>query len=305
MEKVRRLADSSSFCKLLLVGCALTWGFSFFVMKDAVSQFPVFLLLSTRFVSAALIMLVVFWRRIRAHLDRQTVVAGLVIGVFSWAGYAFQTFGLTLTTPGKNAFLTGCYCVLVPFCMWAAHLGRPERHNVVAAFVCLCGLGLVALDGGFPLNLGDLLTLVGAVFYAFQMVAVNRWGQSHDVWAITFWQFVVMGVASVACSLATETAPPASVWSASNICVLAFLAVVCSFGCLAAMNHAFTKVDPTAGALLSSLESPSGVAFSVAFAGEALTPRLVAGFALIFCAIAFSEAGPAIVEALPGRRGRA
>ena len=68
------------------------------------------------------------------------------------------------------------------------------------------------------------------------------------------------------------------------------------------LNYALTKVEPAAGSLLSSLESPSGVAFSVAFGYEALTPKLLAGFALIFCGIVLSEAGEKIVEVLPSFR---
>ena len=32
-----------------------------------------------------------------------------------YTAYAIQTYGLALTTPSKNAFLTAVYCVLVPF----------------------------------------------------------------------------------------------------------------------------------------------------------------------------------------------
>jgi drug/metabolite transporter (DMT)-like permease len=303
--KVLRALDSSGFCKILIIVSALTWGFSFFVMKDATAEFPVFFLLAVRFGLASLVMLVVFGRRVIAHLDRRTIGVGVLLGVLEWAGYAFQTVGLTMTTPGKSAFLTGCYCVMVPFCAWALGLGRPERHNVIAAFVCVAGLGLVALDGGSLVNSGDLLTLVGAVFYALQMVEVSKHGPDCDVWAITTWQFIVMGVASAVSSAVLETPPPVSVYTPYNVFVLVFLAVVCSCVALAAINHAFTKVDPTAGALLSSLESPFGVAFSVMFAGEVLTGRLVAGFALIFLAIAFSEAGPQILSWRPGKgKGR-
>lgn len=52
-----------------------------------------------------------------------------------------------------------------------------------------------------------------------------------------------------------------------------------------------TKVDPASGALLSSMESPSGVAFSVAFGYESLTLKLLCGFILIFLGILYSELG--------------
>ena len=291
--------DAPWFNKLLIVACALAWGFSFFVMKDVTAVFPVFFLLLIRFGFASVLMLVVFWRRIRANLNREVIKTGVVLGVFYGLGYVFQTFGIVYTTPGKNAFLTGVYCVLVPFCAWALGRGRPKRVSMIAAVVSLMGMGLVVLDNGLPLNIGDLLTLVGSVFYALEMVIVASEGRDKDVWALTFWQFVTIAAIVAVGSLLTEVPPAAEVYTTSNVVSLAFLVVACSFGALALINYGLTKVDPAAGSLLSSLESPSGVAFSVAFGYEALTPKLLAGFALIFCGIVFSEVGEKLIEALP------
>lgn len=48
-------------------------------------------------------------------------------------------------------------------------------------------------------------------------------------------------------------------------------------------------MPPATGSLLLSLESPSGVLFSVLMAGEVLTGKLIFGFALIFLSIVLSE----------------
>ena len=298
----RRVLDADWFNKLLIVACALAWGFSFFVMKDVTAEFPVFWLLLIRFGLASLIMLVVFRKRIRSNLRAGVVRTGALLGVFYGLAYVFQTFGIVYTTPGKNAFLTGVYCVLVPFCAWALGKGRPRRTSVIAAFVSLVGMGLVVLDNGFPLNVGDLLTLVGAVFYALEMVIVAAEGRDKDVWALTFWQFLTIAVIVAVGALLTERPPAPSLFTPANVASLAFLVVVCSFATLALLNYALTKVEPAAGSLLSSLESPSGVAFSVMFGYESLTPKLLAGFVLIFCGIVFSEVGDRLIERLPGGR---
>ena len=299
--RLRALLDAEWLNKLLILACALTWGFSFFVMKDVTAEFPVFWLLLVRFGVASALMLAVFHRRIAAQLSAPVVRTGVVLGIFYGLAYVFQTFGIVYTTPGKNAFLTGVYCVLVPFCAWAMGRGAPRRMSLVAAFVCLAGAGLVVLDNGLPLNLGDLLTLVAAVFYALEIVIVASEGRDKDVWALTFWQFVTICVIVGAGMLLAERPPSASLFTPGNVATLAFLAVVCSFANLALLNYALTKVEPAAGSLLSSLESPSGVAFSVAFGYESLTPRLLAGFALIFCGVVLSEVGERLVARLPGR----
>ena len=300
--RASRLVDADWFNKLMIAACALAWGFSFFVMKDATAQFPVFWLLLVRFGISAALMLACFWRRIRDNLSAPVVRTGVLLGAFYGIAYVLQTYGIVYTTPGKNAFLTGVYCALVPLCAWLLGHGRPRRMSVIAAAVTLVGAGMVVLDGGLPLNVGDGLTLAGSVFYALEMVVVADAGRGRDVWALTFWQFLTVAVMMAVGHLLVEQPPAAEAFTAVNVVALLFLALVCSFGCLALLNYALTKVDPAAGSLLSSLESPSGVAFSVAFGYESLTPRLLGGFALIFLGIVLSEVGERLVLMLPSRR---
>ena len=47
--------------------------------------------------------------------------------------------------------------------------------------------------------------------------------------------------------------------------------------------------DPASSSVILSLESVFGVLFSVLFYGDPVTPRLLAGFGLIFVAVVCSE----------------
>ena len=67
-------------------------------------------------------------------------------------------------------------------------------------------------------------------------------------------------------------------------------------------NIALVHVPPSIGSLLLSLESPSGVLFSVIFANELLSGRLLAGFALIFVSIVLSETHFSFLRPLLQRR---
>lgn len=288
---IRRAIASPTAAKLMLVGCAVIWGSSAFMMKDATGSLPVFWLLMLRFGIAAALMVAIFFKNVRAHLDRRTIGVGLLLGLWEWGGYAVQTVGLTMTTPGKSAFITGSYCVMVPFIAWAMGMGRPHRWDLAAAAVCVVGLGLVGLDGGFPVNLGDVLTAACALLFALQLVEVSRRGAELDVWALTAWQFVAMFGLSALLALFEPTPSPA-VFMAPLLVQLAYFGVVCSFVCLAVMNYAFTRVPPAEGSLLASLESPAGVLFSVMAGHEILSGRLVCGFALIFAAVLISNGWP-------------
>lgn len=281
-------ARSPLFWKLLLAGAAVIWGLSTFVMKDTLNVLPTFVLLTCRFLPSALIMFALFSKRIGVHLNKRSIVVGVAMGVIMWLAYGVQTMGLGQTTAGKSAFLTGTYCILVPFISYALAREPLTKYNVGAALLCLGGIAFVALDN-FTMGVGDALTLAGACFYALQMSIVAKYGRNLDVNVITFWMFLTVGVLSAVTSLSLEVWPPMDIWTSRVFAVLAFLSIICTCICLLIQNVALAHVPPATGSLLLSLESPSGVFFSVLFAGEVLTGRLLIGFALIFTSIVLSE----------------
>lgn len=286
-----RLIDRPWFNKLCILFAASMWGYSFVTMKGMVAQMPVFYLLAVRNALAAAALVVALRGRLVRTRDRRTLLVGLGMGLLGFGAYATQTVGLTLTTPGKNAFLTGCYCVMVPFLSWLFGQGRPGMRHVAAAVTCVCGIGLVAADGGLPLNLGDVLSLSDGVFYALQFVLLAGWGQDLDALVVTCWEFAVMAACSAAVSMVLEPGyvPPAP--TLADVGTMLYLALVCSCLCFVLLNRAMTLVDSSEGSLLASLEAPFGVLASVLVYGEQVTPRLLAGFALIFVAIVVSETG--------------
>jgi len=281
-------ARSPLFWKLMLVAMALVWGYSFLTMKTVLDTVPTFMLLACRFLLSAAIMFVVFHKRIKAHFNREYLGFGVLMGCVIWSAYAAQTLGLVDTTPGKNAFLTGTYCILVPFIALVLFRERVTKWHIGSALLCLVGVGFVALDN-FSIQIGDLMTLVGAVFFAVDMAVVGHIGRTRDVSVLTSWMFLFVGTFSLIATIAVEPRVPAEQWTPEIIGQLVFLAVVCTTIGLLLQNQALSHVPPATGSLLLSLESPSGVLFSVLMAGEVLTGKLIFGFALIFLSIVLSE----------------
>ena len=104
-EKVmRRLA------KPMLFLAAFIWGSSFFIMKDALDLLPVQYLLAIRFTAGAVLLGLLCWKK-WAQFTPDYLWRGAVIGAMLYTAYSVQTYGLTMTTPSKNAFLTAVYCV--------------------------------------------------------------------------------------------------------------------------------------------------------------------------------------------------
>ena len=206
------------------------------------------------------------------------------------------------TTPGKNAFLPTVYGILVPLLNWALLGRRPTVCNGLAAVLCLGGIGLVSLTEGFTVGRGDLLTLVSGVIYAAHMIALARFSQGEDTALLTLIQFMAAALMAWLLSLATETPPDAL--PAGAVGELIYLGVFSTALALLMQSVGQKSTPPAPAAILLSLESVFGVLFSVLFYGEVVTPRLAAGFALIFLAVLISETQLSFLRQLFPRRGR-
>ena len=205
--------------------------------------------------------------------------------------YAFQTFGLEQTTSGKNAFFTAVYCVIVPFLYWVIAKRRPDKFNILAAFLCIAGIALVSVTGSnaTAFNMGDVLTLIGGFFFAAHIVAVAKYSEGRDIFILTTLQFASFALFSWIGVLITRPALTPGVFDQSLIFSLAYLVIFASCGALLFQNIGQKYTAPSTAAVLLSLEAPFGVFFSILFANERPTPLMFVGFALIFLAVVCSE----------------
>ncbi len=271
----------------LIVLATIIWGSTFFILKDTLDDVSVYFMLAFRFTIAAVVLALVFWKKWKT-VDKSYFLAGGVMGTLLFLAYAVQNFGLKGTTPGKNAFFTAVYCVIVPFLYWLVNRTRPDRFNVLAAVLCVAGIGFVSWDGGFALVTGDVLTLIGGLMYACHIVAVARFARGRDIFLLTVLQFAGVAVWSWIFAVLTGGLPanglPGRAWL-----VLFYLAIAATTLALLFQNVGQKYTDPSAAAVLLALEAPFGVLFSVLFAGERPTVPMVFGFALIFVGILCSE----------------
>lgn len=288
--------------KLLLVAATVIWGSSFVLAKDLLDVISPDWLLFVRFGTAAVVLgLLCMAKGARKGVrvfTRDHLACGAVMGLFMFGAYCTQTFGLSGTTPGKNAFLTAVYSVLVPFVAWWIARRRPNRFNLVACAMSIVGVGLISLGASDAAGMswGDALSLVCAGFYSFHIVFTAKFSQGRDIYVLTAVQFAVVAACALVAGLAFEPAPDFSAFAGEDWFSLGYLAIACTLVALSFQNIGQQHTAPASAALLLSLESPFGVLFSVAMGAEALSLRVVAGFALVFAAVLVSELVPQLVR---------
>lgn len=273
---------------IMLFTAALIWGSSFIVMKSAVDFLTPAVLLFIRFTLASLILLGLFFKKVKAF-PKERIKGGLLTGCCLFGAYYVQTVGLQYTTPGKNAFLTAVYCAIVPFLVWIVYHKRPDKFNFLAAFLCVIGIGFISLDGDLSMNIGDILTLCGGVLYAVHILMTQHYSRDVDGSAFTTFQFMGSAFIALIVSLLSEDLTIISGIQSSiyfQIFYLSFFATAVTLVCQT-VGQSYTS--ECKASLILSLESVFGVIFSVAFYGEEITLKILIGFILVFLAIVVSE----------------
>lgn len=263
-----------------LLAVAAMWGISFVWMKDILDQQDVYSFLVSRFVVAAL-MMVIFNPKMLRKLDREILSKGFLIGTALGLGYIFQTLGLERTTPAITGFITGLYVVLTPL---IAALLLGERLTWQAwLYILLATLGLAVLSvSGWSIGTGEFFVLISALLFAIHILLLSRWSKRFDAYALTFVQLSTCAlVSAVPASVNGFIAPPDNqVWL-----VVGFTAIFATFFAFVIQTWSQARISATKVAVILTMEVVFAALFSVALGAEPLTWRIIIGGSMVLVAM--------------------
>ncbi len=271
------------------------WGSTFVIVKGALSDASPLPFLVVRFSFAAILLLAFLSRW---HIDWQALVPGIVLGIFLFGGYAFQTWGLMYTTPSKSAFITGFSVIVVPL-VALFHGYRMRAANVAGALLGLLGLYFLVLPSGIAaVNRGDLLTLFGSISFAFHIVLVGTYTRRHSFLHLVPIQIAVVGL------LALVGLPLNPGWrfhlTGRLIFALIVTAVLATGLAFSVQNWAQQYTPPAHTALIFALEPVFAAVTSWVVMGEGLGGKVLLGSAFVLGGMVVSEvwggAAPSPVE---------
>ena len=266
------------------------WGWTFVLVKDAVTQYPTLGFLQFRFILAALVMVAVVHRL----PTRRELWSGAVAGTILAGGYLFQTVGLTMTSPGNAGLITGLFVVFTPLIDRVFGVAV-HRRTLIAVAVALGGT--VMLTGGLGgMGLGDALVLVCAVLYALHIVVLSRWSPGLRSAPLAMVQMATCAVIfSIGGTPTLHALPSPSVWFAIFITGV-FASAIAFYLQTWAQRH----LDASRTALILATEPAWALVAAVVLAGQRLDAVQAAGAALVLAAIVGHELVP-----LLGRSERA
>lgn len=279
---------------LLLLLAAAIWGGGFVAQSTAMKAIGPFWFIGLRFAIAALATLpftVIEARKARFPTSRRHLGLYLAIGLALFGGASTQQIGLQTTTVTNSSFITGLYVIFVP--LIAVFVLRRSPHWIIWPGAIMAVTGIYLLSGGqlSTLTVGDLLTVVCAVFWSVQItLAGTTVAETGRPLALSSAQFAVTAVCALIIAAIFEPISLNDIRMAAP--EILYVGIFSSGVAFVLQVVAQRYTTPSQAAIFLSAEALFGAALAALLLGETMPPLGYAGCALMFIAMLVVELVP-------------
>ncbi|MGD9910143.1 MAG: DMT family transporter [Candidatus Izemoplasmatales bacterium] len=287
-----------NLARIILICAGAIWGIGFIGNKFLLdSGWTDLQLLFVRFMSAFVFVLLFYGKRI-LKANKELRKQGLFLGIFMFSGFFFQTWGLELTSASNNAIITAGYIIILPMIVYFKDKVKIKGYSIIAAILTF--LGIVTISFNFEtlsINLGDVLTFIGAMFWAIQIYYLSHQTKKHDLFALMGYQLLLFAICITTFMFIVDGLPQIDLTSKAGqleLSIGVLLGFFASF--LAFMMQSFGQkhTSPEEASILISTESVFGPIFAVMIYHETLSIHLVIGAILVFVGLIVSELHPSV-----------
>lgn len=295
----------SIFADLMLLMVALVWGTTFIVVQNAIDLLPPHSFNAIRFLVASVIILfltIIFDKKSLLNITKEIWIAGSILGLFLFFGYAFQTLGLLYTSAAKAGFITGLNVVLVPIFSVILLKSRPKITSIFGVALAAIGLYIMTSIGNTDYSFGDFLVFLCAIFFALQIVTTGKYAPKYSAFVLAWIQITVVGILSLLSAFIFEdttalTSP--SILLDKNVFIALLITSVFATALAFLAQTTFQKhSSPTKVAIIFAMEPVFAAITSVIVLGEMLSVNVTIGGSLIFIGMILAEIPPEKITTL-------
>lgn len=263
-----------------LLAVAAVWGMAFVVMKDPIAKQNVNSFLFTRF-SVAVIAMIALKPSVIKKITPEIIRKGLLAGLFLGTGYIFQTLGLAEAGAAITGFITGLYVVATPLIALIFLRQKIDRYTWGCVITATAGLALLSLHG-WSVGYGEALVLVSAIAFGAHIVALGRWSNGLDSYAMTVVQLAGCAALTGVLAFAEGYELPAG---RSGWPVVFFTAIFATAIAFMVQTWSQAHISSTKVAVILTMEVVFAALFAVIFGGETIRLQALAGGALVLAAM--------------------
>lgn len=277
--------------EIILFIVTFSWGLSFPLIKISLNFISPGLFIFIRFFITFVVFIILF----RKKIDFKKISEwkyGLILGIFLFAGFAFQTLGLKFTSASKSAFITGTALAVIPFAQYIIIKTKPKAENVFGGIIVMIGLYILS-EAYFTIpNIGDILTLICAISFALHIVYLDKYSQTINFNYLVFGQFLTMMVLSLVFMLVSEVFVTNELFISINTLLIFTLAYASLFSTLISiilMTKYQKLTTPLRAGIIYNMESIFAVFFAFIILGEILNFNQIIGAVIMLTGLLISE----------------
>lgn len=282
-----------NLARIIITTAGLIWGLGFignkFVLDNGWNESQ---LLFVRFFTATVAIFLIYFKRI-IRTDFNTIKWGLFLGLFLYLGFFFQTWGLDNTTPSNNALVTSGYIILMPVIVYLFERRKIDGKTILAGFITMIGISLITVDfSELSIAFGDVLTFIGAVFYAFHIYFLGKLTKRVDLFVLMAFQLVMFSVIAFLVMIGTGGMPSGLVSGGLQTKLFLLAILLGFFGSFVAFLFQSIGQKHTSeaeAAILISTESVFGPVFAILFYNDPFNIMIFLGIVLVFIGVVLSE----------------
>ncbi len=285
MTKKKLLEYRADF---LLLTVAIAWGVTFLMVQDAIKTVPVYAFLFFRFGIATILIVIISYKYFK-QLNFQTIIYGVILGIFLFSGFATQTFGLAYTKSSIIAFLTGLNVIIVPFLAFVVFRQHVRKMVFIGSLLAVIGLYMLTMSGTLEIEIGEILGLICAAFFALQIIFTDKYSKRVNVFILVLFQFLTVTILSLIFSLSIDNVTfnlDFNYIFLKAVIITSIFATVYAFLIQTYMQQ-FTT--PTKTAIIFAMEPVSAGFFGYFVGEELLTTIQILGAILIVFAVILAE----------------
>jgi len=263
-----------------LLAVSMAWGLSFVVMKDPIAKESINSFLFTRFVVAVLAMLAL-QPAVLKKINREILGKGFIAGLLLGSGFILQTLGLARAGAAVTGFITGLYVVATPVIAALVLKVKISRFTWGCVALATAGLALLSLTG-WSMGIGEFFVLLCAIVFGAHIVALSRWSNGLDAYAMTVVQLATCALLTGAISFGQGYEAPANL---SGWLVILYTAIICTAIAFVIQTWSQAHMSATKVAVIMTMEVVFAAFFAVIFGGETLTVKVLIGGAMVLAAM--------------------
>lgn len=274
-----------------LIGSALFWGISFPAMK-VVENLPTFYIISIRFIIASIALLIIFHRRFRNY-NIQILKYAFLLSFCIFSMYIFCTIGIKYTTSSRASFFSCLTFIIVPFINLSIYKIKLTKITIISVLICLAGIFLLSYTsdiGGFSLNIGDVICILGSLAGSFHITFLERVMKKDNMDSVLFTVFLMIFTAIWGTIVAIFTGSYSNVTAQPFLIgTIIFIGLFCSAAAFLLQSVCQNYVPSNRVGIILAMEPASGCIFSVIFLEDTLSIYGWIGAFLVMASLFYME----------------